>query len=193
MLGKRKSPDFGEPPLPKRRHIEAWLDLAPDIPVASVEPSELDIPPSPPSQMASTIPTPRMTINESATSPVRSSAPSGALTANTNPKAFRESLRLHNVLDADLENVKPKPRNWDELQKLLTLDRSTPELSETDMEDVKILIRNANNELQMTHWLCPYIVKDLDWIRKPFNMRMLQDEVWTRAVCFDHTKQVSED
>jgi hypothetical protein len=183
MLGKRKSPDFSDPHLPKRRHIEAWLDYA-DSPIAFVEPSELNIPPSPPSEMASTIPTPRTAINESSTSLVHSSAPSGALTANADPSRFRESLRLMNVLDADLEDVrlKRKPHNWDELQRVLTLDRSTPELLEDDMEDVQTLIKTANGETQMACSLGPYIVKTLAWVRKPFNMRILQDVLWTHAV-----------
>ena len=195
MLRKRKSPDFGESPLPKRRHIEAWLDLAPDISVASVEPSELDIPPSPPSQMALTIPTPRPTINEYSTSPVRSSAPSGALTANADPNKFRESLRQKNVLDADLPTVKPKPtpHNWDELQKLLTLDRSTPELTEDDIEDANTLIATANGETQMACSLGPYIVKSLAWVRNPFNMRILQDVLWTHSVSIHCLGQVSQD
>jgi len=187
MSGKRKSPDLDGTTAPKRQHIEAWLDVA-DVPVASVEPSEVDIPPSPPPQLASTIATTQMTNYESSRSPARSSAPSGALNADSDHEAFKRCLEMHNIRDGDWmpDKCKPKPHNWDELQKVLQLERSSPELQESDMTRIDTLTKNASNETQMNHWLCPYIVKDVDWIREPFAMRILQEKMWTRAVSAAH-------
>jgi len=183
MTEKHKSPDHAGTPLPKRRHIEAWLDRA-ERPIASVEPSQLDVPPSTPSNIASTIPTPETTKHESPRSSVRSDAPSGDLNANIDHGAFKEALRVYDILDADLEigKCKPKPNNWDELQNVLNLERSSPELEAGDMERIHKLISHASNESQMNRWLCPYMVKDVDWVGGPFDMRILQNGLWTRAV-----------